>query len=159
MNKSQLFHPNHHAYRPFHITTTAIITIHDYWLEAVENGKLAVAMIDRSEAFDVVNIDILMEKCVILNLNSESFGLLVSFLCQRQQKVYISGHLSSITTLEAGVPQRSVLGSLLYTILEDMARYAGLLLGGLRPRLFLPFGQKKRLLCCFGPFLAIFGVQ
>ena len=33
--------------------------------------------------------------------------------------------------------------------------------GGLRPRprLFLPFGQKKRLLCCFGPFLAIFGVQ
>ena len=111
-----------------------------------------MAMIDRSEAFDVVNIDILMEKCVILNLNSESFGLLVSFLCHRQQTVYISGHFSSITTLEAGVPQRSVLGSLIYTILEDMARW-------LRPRLFLPFGQKKRLLCCFSPFLAIFGVQ
>ena len=32
--------------------------------------------------------------------------------------------------------------------------------GGLRPRLFfLPFGQKKSLLCCFGPFLAFFGVQ
>ena len=31
--------------------------------------------------------------------------------------------------------------------------------GGLRPRLFLPFGQKKSLFCCFGPFLAIFGVQ
>ena len=33
--------------------------------------------------------------------------------------------------------------------------------GGLRPRprLFLRFGQKKKLLCCFGPFLAIFGVQ
>ena len=49
-------------------------------------------------------------------------------------------------------------------ILEDTARYAGLLLApaegfGLRPRLFLPFGQKKSLLCCFGPFLAIFGVQ
>ena len=33
--------------------------------------------------------------------------------------------------------------------LEDVARYAGLLLApaegfGLRPRLFLPFGQKKR---------------
>ena len=31
--------------------------------------------------------------------------------------------------------------------------------GGLRPRLFLPFGQKKSFSCCFGPFLAIFGVQ
>jgi hypothetical protein len=42
--------------------------------------------------------------------------------------------------------------------LEDTARYAGLLLApaesfGLRPRLFLPFGQKKSFLCCFGPFL------
>ena len=49
-------------------------------------------------------------------------------------------------------------------ILEGTARYAGLLLApaegfGLRPRLLLPFGQKKSLLCCFGPFLAIFGVQ
>ena len=48
--------------------------------------------------------------------------------------------------------------------LEDTARYAGLLLApaeglGLRPRLFLPFGQKKSLLCCFGPFLAFFGVH
>ena len=51
-----------------------------------------------------------------------------------------------------------------YYKLEDMARYAGLLLApaegfGLRPRLFLPFGQKKSFLCCFVPFLAIFGVQ
>ena len=42
--------------------------------------------------------------------------------------------------------------------LEGKARYAGQLLApaegfGLRPRLFLPFGQKKSLLCCFGPFL------
>ena len=51
-----------------------------------------------------------------------------------------------------------------YTRLEDTARYASLLLApaegfGLRPRLFLPVGQKKNLLCCFGPFLAIVGVQ
>ena len=48
--------------------------------------------------------------------------------------------------------------------LDDTARYAGLLLApaegfSLRPRLFLPFGQKKSLLCCFGTFLAFFGVQ
>ena len=42
-----------------------------------------------------------------------------------------------------------------------MARYAGLLLApaggfGLRPRHLLPFGQKKSLLCCFGPFFIDF---
>ena len=42
-------------------------------------------------------------------------------------------------------------------ILEDTARYAEGF--GLWPRLLLPFGQKKTFLCCFGPFLAIFGVQ
>ena len=44
-----------------------------------------------------------------------------------------------------------------YKLLESRARYAGLLLDptegfGLRPMLFLPFGQKKGLLCCFGHF-------
>ena len=41
---------------------------------------------------------------------------------------------------------------------KDSARYAGLLLApaecfGLGPRLFLPFGKKKSLLCGFGPLL------
>ena len=52
----------------------------------------------------------------------------------------------------------------LLLLLEDTARYAGLLLApaesfGLVLGLFLPFGPKKSLLCCFGPFLAFFGVQ
>ena len=49
-------------------------------------------------------------------------------------------------------------------VLDDTARYAGLLLApaegfGHRPRLFLAFGQKKVFLCCFGQFVAIFGVK
>ena len=45
----------------------------------------------------------------------------------------------------------------LYLLLEDTARYAGLLLApaegfSLWPRLFLPFGQKESLLCFFGPY-------
>ena len=75
------------------------------------------------------------------------------------------------TTAEKLMKAEDATGSLdfynrlgLATELEDTARYAGLLLApaegfGLRPRLFLPFGQKKSLLCCFGPFLAFFGVQ
>ena len=46
--------------------------------------------------------------------------------------------------------------------LEDTARYAVLLRAPAEAfgrGFLLPFGQKKSLLCCFGPFLAIFGVQ
>ena len=48
-----------------------------------------------------------------------------------------------------------------FEVLEDTARYAGLLLApaegfGLRPKLFLRFGQKKSVFYCFGPFLAFF---
>ena len=46
-------------------------------------------------------------------------------------------------------------------ILEDTARYAGLLLApadgfGLRPRLFLPFGQKKTFFMLFWPIFGNF---
>ena len=38
MNSSQLFHPNHHAYRTFHSTTTAMLSMHDAWVKAAERG-------------------------------------------------------------------------------------------------------------------------
>ena len=48
--------------------------------------------------------------------------------------------------------------------LENMARYAGLLLAlaegfGLRPRHFLPFGQKKAYYAVLAHFWPFFGVQ
>ena len=72
MNKSTLFHPNHHAYRSFHSTTTAILSMHDAWVEAAERGlHTGVVLIDMSAAFDVVDIPILLKKCEILNFNTE----------------------------------------------------------------------------------------
>ena len=49
-------------------------------------------------------------------------------------------------------------------VLEDAARYMGLLLApaegfGLQLGFFLALRAKKKVLCCFGPFYAIFGVQ
>ena len=117
MNSSQLFHPNHHAYRQYHSTTTAMLSMHDAWVEAAECGQLAgVTLIDMSAAFDVVDVSLLLKKCAILNFAQETVQWLKSYLTERQQSVYIGGHLSSKITLEAGVPQGSILGPLLYTV-------------------------------------------
>ena len=41
LNQNNLLHPNHHAYRAQHNTTTALIQMYDSWLQAVESGQLA----------------------------------------------------------------------------------------------------------------------
>ena len=117
MNRAQLLHPNHHAYRTFHSTTSAMLSMHDSWVEAAERGELAgVAMIDMSAAFDVVDIKLLLEKCKLLNFENNTLKWLSSYLTGRQQAVYIGGFLSPMLSLEAGVPQGSILGPLLYTV-------------------------------------------
>ena len=89
----------------------------DAWVEAAEQGhQIGVIMIDMSAAFNVVDIPLLLEKCEILNFDKETLLWLKSYLTERKQTVYIGGHLATIETLEAGVPQGSILGPLLYTM-------------------------------------------
>ena len=117
MDKNQFWHPQHHAYRSHHSTTTAMISMYDTWVEAAENGHLAgIALIDMSAAFDVVDTTILLQKCKLFNFGSDAENWLRSYLTGRSQCTYISGSTSKILSLEAGVPQGSVLGPSLYTL-------------------------------------------
>ena len=60
-NVNNLLHPNHHAYRTQHNTTTALIQMYDGWLQAVESDQLAgVCMLDMSAAFDLVDHNLLI---------------------------------------------------------------------------------------------------
>ena len=117
MDKNKFWHPQQHAYRAHHSTATAMISMHDSWVEAAENGKLSgIALIDMSAAFDVVDINILLRKCKLLNFGNDAERWLRSYLTQRSQCTHISGSTSRVLSLEAGVPQGSVLGPSLYSI-------------------------------------------
>ena len=120
LNDNELLHPNHHAYRAQHNTTTALIQMYDGWLQAVESGHMAgVCLLDMSAAFDVVDHNILTKKLSLYGFDEDCLGWVSSYLSDRSQCVLIEGCLSKLLPVAAGVPQGSILGPLLYTLFTN----------------------------------------
>ena len=74
----------------------------------------AVVMLDMSAAFDVVDHSILLSKLKLFGLDDNAITWFESYLVGRTQQVFIDGSFSDSQNLEAGVPQGSILGPLLY---------------------------------------------
>ena len=86
----------------------------------MENNDIsAVIMLDLSAAFDVVEHEILIKKLQLYGLDVNDLAWFKSYLTNRSQQVYIEGSLSKSLSLDAGVPQGSVLGPLLYIIFTN----------------------------------------
>ena len=114
---NELIHPNHHAYRKHHNTTTALIQLYDVWLESLENGELGgVCFLDMSAAFDIVDHSLLLKKLELYGFDRDMVSWTSSYLSGRSQSVCIDGNLSKLLPVVHGVPQGSILGPLLYTL-------------------------------------------
>ena len=70
--------------------------------------------LDIRKAFDSVNHEILIEKLGRYGIRGTPLKLLVSFLQNRYQSVFINGTKSEAKQIKCGVPQGSVLGPLLF---------------------------------------------
>ena len=120
METNNLLHPSHHGFRAKHNTTTALLQMFDVWLEAFDKDDVtAVIMLDLSAAFDVVDHIILLEKLKIYGFEMKEILWMTSYLTERKQQVYVDGALSEPLDLQAGVPQGSILGPLLYIIFTN----------------------------------------
>jgi hypothetical protein len=118
--ENKLLHPNHHAYRASHNTTTALIQMYDVWLKSLEAGELAgVCFLDMSAAFDIVNHSLLLKKLELYGFDSNVVVWISSYLADRTQCVNIDGCLSPLLPVRQGVPQGSILGPLLYTLFTN----------------------------------------
>ena len=83
-----------------------------------------LVLLDFSKAFDTVNHRLLLEKLSILGFQEDALGWIRSYLSGRKQKVKTDNEVSDWQSLSNGVPQGSILGPLLFTILiSDINQY------------------------------------
>ena len=118
-----LLDTNQSAYKEFHSTTTALVKITDDILESMEDSELTILIfLDFSKAFDTVNKRLLLEKLKILGFDINSVSWINSYLTDRYQSVKMGDVSSEWKLIKNGVPQGSILGPLLFTILTSDMR-------------------------------------
>ena len=105
-------------YKPFHSFETALVRVHNDVLVAIDKRHFVVRLLlDLSAAFNTVDHDILLtrlhSKYSISAIGLEWFRF---YLTNRSQFALTEGCKSQSRELKCGVPQRPVLGPILYVL-------------------------------------------
>ena len=114
-----LFSESQHGFRRHHSTHSALTSVNDTLLRAMDRGEIAMlVLLDLSKCFDVVNHDKLLEKLFLHGVDTHWFD---DYLCNHRQKVSFNcKHRGQLTSRPRrnpiGVYQGSALGPLLYAI-------------------------------------------
>lgn len=100
-------------------TTDALIEmVHDWYKATDKLGVfIRVFLIDYSKAFDLIDHNIVLEKLCSLNVPHILVQWVESFLTYRRQQVKIGDITSEWEYTNAGVPQGTKLGPLLYLVM------------------------------------------
>ena len=75
-----------------------------------------------SKAFDSVPHAIVCNKLMSLNINPYVINWIVSFLSNRKQRVVVDGFVTEFVSINRGVPQGTVLGPILLSIMVNDIR-------------------------------------
>ena len=117
LNEYDLLHQSQSGFRSNHSTESAIVRMIDSWLKAVNDGKLSgCVMVDFRKAFDLVDHKILLNKLKCYKCNETCLSWFEAYLSSRTQCVSLNNTISKPASITCGVPQGSILGSLLFLI-------------------------------------------
>jgi hypothetical protein len=111
------FHPHQSGFLPGHSTTTQLLDIyHNLCAAADERKDTSMIFCDISKAFDRVWHEGLLFKLRAVGIEGNVLRWFKSYLTGRKQRVVLGGIYSSWKEVNAGVPQGSVLGPLMFLI-------------------------------------------
>ena len=99
----------------------ALIKYQHMCLKSLDEGAKSVRVIsfDFSKAFDSVQHDILFNKIKKIPINLYIINWMIDFLNNRKQRVKVDGVITEFLDINRGVPQGTVLGPIMFTIMVN----------------------------------------
>jgi len=117
LDEMHLIGNNQYGFRTGHSTEDAVIKFINYIEKAKKNSKHVISIhIDVSKAFDSCNHQILISKLRRIGLYGKSLELMVSYLKDRIQELWIEDTCGGRFIINIGVGQGTVLGPTLFKI-------------------------------------------
>ena len=106
------------AYKKFHSTESALLKVGNDVLFDMEKGRVtALTLLDLSAAFDTIDhLALISRLSSWYGIYGTALDWFTSYLSNRCQQVKIHDYVSEAVYISFGVPQGSVLGSILFTL-------------------------------------------
>ena len=92
------------------------------WRKSLDEGKVVAAfLMDQSKAFNAMSHDLLLAKLRAYRMSERALKALRAYFLNRKQRVKISDTYSDWDTIIKGIPQGSILGPILLTVLSKIS--------------------------------------
>jgi hypothetical protein len=112
-----LFTNNQHGFRKNRSTITAAKELQSLLAAAMDRNEfVAVASLDLTAAFDVINIDLLLTRLATMGMPDDLVSLMAAWLQDRMAYVEVDGYCSEFYEVQNGTVQGSVLGPILFNL-------------------------------------------